>query len=547
MFDSRFESRSDGRPEAFPGEDEFRRMGYAFIDLMAEYLNGLEGRRVYGPVSPAGLDDLFDEEMPETGAPVDDLLQEVRSKVFPNSMAVGSRRYFGMMNPAPLPVAVFADALGAVMNQNAASWRHAPAATAIEKRVVRWLCRLYGMGEESFGTFTPGGSFANITGLKLAINRKLGRDMANFDGSEPPLGDDLGRLTFYASSQAHYSFDKAADLLGLGLDQLRKIPVDHLYRLDPDRLEEAIAADERAGLRPCCVIGIAGTTNTGSVDKLDRLAAVARRHACWFHVDAAYGGAVMLSEKYRHMLRGVEQADSITVDPHKWFYVPFEAGGILVREGDFLRRSFLVRPEYYMEQARAAEDADDRSAVLDDSRGFHMGDKVNFFQYGIQGSRRFNALKFWLALKMVGRRQFADWIEKDIELARVLAGLLRSDPSFELLGPNTLGICTFRFIPMIPGGRAPLGPDEVDDLNRDLQETVERNGDAWFSHTILKGRVALRVNVENRNMERGDIVRLVQVLRRAAADLLRERGLTPDRGRTRPLPASPAGREQEKA
>ena len=153
--------------------DAFREMGYAFVDLMAEYLDGLEGRRVYGPVSPAGMDDLFEEPLPEAGLDFADLVQECRAKVFPNSMAIGSRRYFGMMNPAPLPVAAFADALVSVMNQNAASWRHAPAATAIEKRVIRWLCGLCGFGDDAFGTLTAGGSLANLTGLKLAVNRAL--------------------------------------------------------------------------------------------------------------------------------------------------------------------------------------------------------------------------------------------------------------------------------------------------------------------------------------------------------------------------------------
>ncbi len=512
MTDER-DARRDG--QEFDA-DAFRDLGYAFVDLMAEYLEGLEGRRVYGPVSPAGMDDLFDEPLPESGTDYDVLLQECRSKVFPNSMAIGSRRYFGMMNPAPLPVAVFADALAAVMNQNAASWRHAPAATAIEKRVVRWLCGLCGLGEDAFGTLTAGGSLANVTGLKLAVNRALGRDLSQEDLPDDPAAADLRELTMYVSAQAHYSFDKAVNLLGLGRSQLRKIPEDPLFRIDLEALEQAIAADRAAGRRPCCIIGIAGTTNTGSVDKLDRLAAIARRHGCWFHVDAAYGGAALLSERYRVLLRGIELADSITVDPHKWLYVPFEAGAILVRDGDFLRRSFLVHPEYYME--RQPLGADDLPPP--DPRGFHKGDKVNFFQYGIQGSRRFNALKIWLAFKMTGRSRYASWIEQDIDLARALAGLLRRRPEYELIGPNSLGICTFRWRPLPAPGAPPLAPETVDQLNRDLQDLVEREGDAWFSHTILKGRVALRVNVENRRMRRDDIDRLLRVIERATARLL---------------------------
>jgi aromatic-L-amino-acid decarboxylase len=515
--------------EAAWDETALREMGYACIDLIVEYLQGLEGRRVYGPVSPAGMDDLFTEPLPLEGCGLADIIQECRTKVFPNTMAIGSRRYFGMMNPAPLPIAIFGDALCAAMNQNVASWRHAPAGTAIEKRVIRWLCELFGLGPRSFGTFVPGGSLANITGLKLAINKSTGRDLSQVDSRES-RAPDLGELCLYVSSQGHYSFDKAVDLLGLGRGQLRKIPEDDLFRIDLGLLQQAIQDDLAAGLRPCCIVGIAGTTNTGSIDKLDRLAELARRYGCWFHVDAAYGGAVILSETYGAMLRGIEQADSITVDPHKWFYVPFEAGVILVQEGDFLRRSFLVHPEYYMEKVRQQGTQTDPAAgeavsrlIVPDERSFHMGDKVNFFQYGAQGSRRLNALKVWLAFKMIGRRTYAAWVEKDIELARFLAAMLRRQRDFKLIGPNTLGICNFRWDPLGAGGQ-PLYDDEVvDQLNRELQELIEQEGDAWFSHTVLGGKVALRVNVENRRMERRDIERLVRVLKRTAARILRTR------------------------
>jgi len=518
------------RPSAESQADDvgLREMGYAMVDLVVEYLQGLEGRRVYGPLTPAGLDDTFAEPLPEEGTPFNELVQDCRNRVFPNTMAIGSRRYFGMMNPAPLPVAIFSEALVAAMNQNTASWRHAPSGTAIEKRVIRWLCDLFGLPDRSFGTMTDGGSLANITGLKLAINRILGRDLSRMDEKSAP-GAELARLTIYVSAQAHYSFEKAVDLLGLGRGQLRRIPVDELYRIDLAALEAAITADRQAGLKPACIIGIAGTTNTGSIDKLDRLAALAAQYGCWFHVDAAYGGAVMLSEMYRSMLRGIDRADSITVDPHKWLYMPFSAGGILVRDGDFLRRSFLVHPEYYMEKIqRDGEAAGDQSPprLPPDRRGFHHGDKVNFFQYGVQGSRRLNALKLWLALRSVGRRQYAAWVENDIELARVMAARMRRQPDFRIMGPNTLGICNFRWEPRRPDGSMRFSEAQTDRLNRQLQDLVEREGDAWFSFTRLDGQVALRVNVENRNMEQSDIERLVGVIRRAADRLLEQNHLS---------------------
>lgn len=508
------------------GIEALRRAGYAFVDLALDYFKGLEGRRVYGPVSPMGLDDLFAEPLPEQGCTMAELVQELRGKLFPNTMAIGSRRYFGMMNPAPLPVAILAELLTAAMNQNVASWRHAPAGTAVEKRVIRWLCDCFGLPETSFGTLIDGGSLANITGLKLAINRALGRHLSQLDHDAPP-GPEIARLTFYMSDQGHYSFTKAVDLLGLGRGQLRKLPVDDLFRIDLGALEEAITADVAAGLKPCCVIGIAGTTNTGSIDKLAELASIARRYDCWYHVDAAYGGAVMLSDRYRPMLQGIEEADSITVDPHKWFYMPFSAGGILVREGDFLRQSFLVHPEYYMQKVQAGADGEAEEydefgrRIIPDPRGFHMGDTVNFFQYGVAGSRRFNALKLWMALKLLGRARFGAWVENDIYLAKVLAAYLRREPDFELIGPNTLGVCNFRWVPRNADDRPRFNTDQTDRLNRLLQEQVEREGDAWFSYTMLRGRVAQRVNVENRRMRREHIERLVRVIRRTADQILR--------------------------
>ena len=511
--------------DAAPDEMGLREMGYAMVDLVVEYLNGLEGRRVYGPLTPLGLDDTFAEPLPEDGTPVADLIQDCRTRVFPNTMAIGSRRYFGMMNPAPIPIAIFSEALCAAMNQNTASWRHSPAGTAIEKRVVRWLCELFGLPETSFGTLTDGGSLANITGLKLAVNRALGRDLSQVDIMAGP-GEEIAKLKFYVSGQAHYSFDKAIDLLGLGRGQLRKITSDELFRIDLDLLERTIRQDIDAGFKPACLIGIAGTTNTGSIDKLDRLADLAQKYNCWFHVDAAYGGAVILSEMYGAMLRGIDRADSITVDPHKWFYMPFSCGGILVRDGDFLRRSFLVRPEYYMEKvqegAAVIESDEQGRRVMPDPRGFHQGDKVNFFQYGIQGSRRLNALKLWLAIKCAGRRQYAAWVEKDIELARILAARIRRLPDFRIMGPNTLGICNFRWEPVTDDGRLRYSEQRINELNQALQERVEREGDAWFSFTRLHGLVALRVNVENRNMEQADVERLVRVIRLAADRILAE-------------------------
>jgi aromatic-L-amino-acid decarboxylase len=306
-------------------------------------------------------------------------------------------------------------------------------------------------------------------------------------------------FTVYASEQCHFSIERSADILGLGRKSLRKIPTGDQFHIRTDALREQIEVDRRAGLTPCCVVGIAGATSTGVIDPLRELAAVARANNCWFHVDAAYGGTLAFSEKHRGKLDGLELANSITFDPHKWMFVPFACGALLVRDGGrILRDSFDITPEYLNEDRGGADV------------------EFDFFRYGQMGTRRFSALKLWMALKFMGREGYAKVIERQIELTEYLAKQIDKSVDFKRIGPVETAVCCFQFS---PAGFANLAEVEQDRLQMQLQQKIERSGEAWITTTVLGGRRALRVNVNSFLTERRHIDDLLELLVRLSREL----------------------------
>lgn len=473
---------------------EHENLGRAVSALIADYARSLDGRRVTSDASPADLEKLFDEPLPVRGMSADEILEKFSRDVVPHAMQIPSPRYYGLFNPTPLPIAVWADALTSAINQNGAAWRNSPSASVMEARVLRWLCELIGYGEESFGTLTSGGSEANLIGVKCARDRahSLARDF----GVRSASGD----LVVYASEQCHYSFEKSVDILGLGRHNLRKISTDDHFHIDVSALSKEIERDVSEGRIPACIAGSAGATSTGVIDPLDELADVARAWGCWFHVDAAYGGGLAFSEKHRPKLKGIERADSVTIDPHKWMFVPFACGAVLVREGGrVLRDAFDITPEYLSEDRGGADV------------------EYDFFRYGQLGTRRFNALKIWMALKHLGTHGYAEIIERQIELACYLAEHIQELKDFKLVGEIETAVCNFRFL---PDEIRDLGGAGQDRLQMRLQQRVEESREAWISTTILKGRRALRVNVNSFLTERRHIDDLVELLRRESARLI---------------------------
>lgn len=480
--------------EKLPDDPErIREMGSRFLDTLLSYWKSLGDSPVHPQVEPGDFASFSRGVFPETGAGLDELLGDVERVVMPGLTRVASPRYLGMMNPPPALPAVFADMLAAAFNQNCSLWNQSPAGVELELAVVDELCRLAELpSRTAFGVLVSGGSTANIMAVKLARARAMGRQVAEDGlwGMEYPVA-------VYASEEAHYSFEKAMDFLGMGTRFLRLAPVDEHYRVNPDALRRLMESDCAQGLVPGCVVGIAGSTNTGSVDPLDELADVAAEFGAWFHVDAAYGGAALLAPEVRGRFKGIGRADSVTLDPHKWFFVPFECAAFLVRNGEDLRSGFTTKPHYYEEQKRGD------------------GRRTDFYEYGLQGSRNFKALKLWMTLRFLGRRYYAEVVGRNLRFARRLADALRKDPAMQLFHEPDLGIVCFRARP------AALRNDgeALDAFNRRVHERIDREGRFWISRTRLGGRaLALRVNFQNYRTRAEDVEELIDYLARLARE-----------------------------
>ena len=473
--------------------EQHRLLGNAVPQIINDYAAALESRRVTPAATPADLERLFDEPLPETGSAIDDILRRFREDIEPNAMGVPSPKYFGQFNPTPLPIGVWADALSSLLNQNGGAWRNGPTSAMIEARVMRWLCDLLEYGPESFGTLASGGSEANLIALKCA------RDKSVASIKDRGVRSAGGDLVVYASEQCHYSVDKSVDLLGLGRESLRKIPTDDGFHIRLDVLREQIASDRAEGRIPCCIVGVAGTTSTGVIDSLEDLAVIARESELWFHVDAAYGGPLAFSSKHKDKLRGITLADSITFDPHKWMFVPFACGAVLVRDGGrVLRDSFDMSPEYLSEDRGGADV------------------EFDFFRYGQMGTRRFNSLKLWMAFKFMGRQGYAQTVERQIELTKYLASKLDEMPGFKRTGEVETAVCCFRYL---PDSVAASDGAEQDRVQQRLQQIIERSGEAWLTTTVLHGRRALRVNINSFLTEQRHVDVLLGLLQRAVSTL----------------------------
>jgi glutamate/tyrosine decarboxylase-like PLP-dependent enzyme len=479
---------------------QHQRLGPAVAAIIAEYAATLDERKVTSAATPADLARLFDEDLPERGISIDEILATFTSDVLPHAMQVASPRYFGQFNPTPLPIGVWADALSSSLNQNAGAWRNGPTSAMIEARVLRWLCDLIDYGPQSFGVLASGGTEANLIALKCARDRVQHDTATPVPAAMNGLRSLSSDLTIYASEQCHFSIERSVDILGIGRNHLRKIPTDSSFHVRPDDLRAQIERDREQGLVPCCIVGVAGATSTGVIDPLAQLAEIAREYNCWYHIDAAYGGTLAFSHKHRDKLAGIQLADSITFDPHKWMFVPFACGAVLVRDGGrVLRDSFDITPEYLNEDRGGADV------------------EFDFFRYGQMGTRRFTSLKLWMALKFMGRAGYESVIEHQIDLTQYLANRIDELADFERVSPVETAVCCFQFRP--PSAAAADGA-ALDSLQQRLQQKIERGGEAWITTTVLNGRRALRVNINSFLTRRRHVDDLLELLVRTGKEVM---------------------------
>lgn len=467
--------------------EQLRALGAWVTDFVTDYLTHLDEQPVVPPgLEPTALQRLLDEPLPRQGQGVEAALADFADRIAAHSVRIGHPRFLAWVRTSPLAGAVFAESLAAALNQSVAVWQGAPAATETERLVIRWLREMTGYAPTADGLLTSGGSMANFVALLAARTAAFPqvREVGLRQGPD---------LTVYLTDQTHYSVIKAVEMMGLGRRALRFVPTDAAFRMDPQALREAIRADRRAGRYPMAVVATLGTTNTGACDDLAALAQVCAEEGVWLHVDGAYGALAALLPETRPLVRGLNLAHSLTIDPHKTLFVPFEAGAVLVRQPEWLPRTFRVQADYL--------------PGLGEDEHFHYRD------YGPQLSRTFRALKVYLTLKIYGLDAIVQALGETVRLARRLAEMVDAAPDFERLAPVPLGIVAFRYR---ISGDAAASEEALNALNAALVPELQRRGKAFLAATRLRGRVALRAGFLSFRTREEDLPLVLEAVREAA-------------------------------
>ncbi len=460
--------------------DEMREFGYRVIDSLVEYYASRAERPVAEKLDYGALGEMLHEPLPREGSPWRDVLEQFERQVVDSTNHVDHPRFFAYIPLANNFVSVMADALAAGYNIFNAVWLQGPGAAQIERLTVGWLRQIFGFPPQAGGTFVSGGSVANLTALAVARHIQLGGDMQG--------------AVAYCSDQIHFAVSRGLRVLGFAPEQLRKIRSDENYRLALPMLKEAIAADRAMGRRPFCVVATAGTTNTGAVDPLDALADYCEKENLWLHVDGAYGAPAMLTEKGKGALKGLERADSLALDAHKWLFQPIECGVVLARERRWLAETFKEQPEYLKDVEQASEE-------------------INFMYQGIQLTRQFRALKLWMSFKVFGLDAISDAIALGFENAELAERLLRQAGCWEIVTPAQMAIVTFRYKP---------GNGDERLANRVTHELVGRlleDGFAFASGTQLREKTVMRMCANNPRTTPDDLIETVELMGRLAAEL----------------------------
>lgn len=468
-------------------EREFASSAEQVVRWIQDYLADAERYPVLARVKPGEVRASLPASPPVEPEPFEAVWEDFQRVVLPgvthwNHPAFFA--YFAITGSAP---GVLGELVSAALNVNAMLWRTCPAATELEQVVLDWLRQMLGLPPQ-FGIIMDTASVATLCAV-AAARESLGLEIRTRGMAGRP---DLPRLRLYTSEQAHSSVEKAAIVLGLGQEGVRKIPTDEDYRMRPDALEEAIREDLQDGWRPACVVATVGTTSTTSVDPVDRIAEVCERFGVWLHVDAAYGGAAAILPEMRWVLAGCERADSFLVNPHKWLFTPIDCTAFYTRRPEVLRAAFSLVPEYL--QTPVAE-------------------AVNFMDYGVQLGRRFRALKLWMVIRMFGVRGLQEALRHHLQLARQFAAWVDASEEFQRVAPTPFSTVCFRHT--APG----LGEEEADRFNERLLEEVNATGEAYLSHTVLRGRYVLRLAVGNLRTELRHVRRCWELLQEHARSL----------------------------
>jgi glutamate/tyrosine decarboxylase-like PLP-dependent enzyme len=472
--------------------DEMRALAHRMIDDAVDYIQNVAERPVWQPV-PDEVRQRLHLPAPRLPEGADQAYEEFKRDILPYPMGNIHPRFWAWYMGNGTFMGAMGDFMAAIMNPNVGGANHV--APLVEQQVIAWMRDMLGFPTTSSGLLTSGGSMANFIGIAVARNTNCGYDVRHQGVRAAP-----GPLTAYASSEIHSCNKKAVETLGLGSDGLRCVPVKPDYTIDIVALQEQIDADRAAGMVPFCVIGTAGTINTGAIDDLNALADLCAREKLWFHVDGAIGAVAILAANVRPQLSGLERADSVALDLHKWMHIPFEAGCVLVRSESAHREAFSLTPEYLARET--------------DAKGLASG-AFWFSDYGLQLTRQFRALKVWLSIKEHGLERFGRMIARNVNQAHYLGRLIQEHPELELMAPIGLDIVCFRFN---PGG---LSVEKLERLNRDLLAELQEQGIAAPSYTTLRGAYCLRVAIANHRSRNEDFELLVNETVRIGRELSR--------------------------
>ena len=469
--------------------EAMRALGHQMVDDLIDYWAGIREQKIWKPI-PDEVKQVFDLPIPEEGQSPEEVYQEFKEYIFPYNKGNVHPRFFAWIQGTGTPMGTFGDLLASGMNPNTAIGEHS--AMYVDRQVVNWCKQLMNFPAEASGILVSGGSMANITALTVARN-SFGEEKIRQKG----LKAASGQLLIYCSVETHSCIQKAAEIIGLGTDAVRKIGVNERFELDVEQLKAQLEVDLQAGFLPFCLVGTAGTVNTGAIDPMDELLEISKAYQLWFHVDGAYGALAKLDPTYASALKAIEEADSLAFDLHKWLYVPYEVGCTLIRDAKKHRDSFAITPNY----------------LLQEKRGLSGGlDSIN--NYGFELSRGFKALKVWMSIKEQGRAKYAAMIAQNNRHAAYLAALVEQNPYLELTAPLSMSITCFRMIQPRWEEKA------LQELNKEILLRLQEEGIASPSSTILNGKYTLRVANTNQRTRKEDMELLVREVLRLGKSII---------------------------
>lgn len=483
---------------------DFRKIGYSVVDQIADYFSSIRTRRIITENDSRTIEQLFQTALPEKGEPADQIIREWEEKILPNATHLGSPRYFGFVNGSGSMISVFADALATSVNMNAGGWKAGPAATEIERRAIAWIAELIGYPVDCGGLFLGGGTIANFSALLTAFRNKT-----TYNSTEEGLqsGRREGRYTVYMSDhEGHISILKAVDMLNLGRNCVRRVRSNPDFTMNTDALVEMLEDDLRNGMIPCCVVAQVGSINVGAIDPLEEIAGICKERGIWFHADGACGAVGAMLPELKQLYRGLELADSVTLDPHKWMYIPYECGCLLVRNAEMLRRTFSTSAPYL------------QGTLPTDYKG------LDYFDYGPQMSRGFDALKVWMTIKYYGKRGYQQLLRQNIACASHLHQLVSASGDFLSIHDPQLFIYSFRYFPADLRQRTPDARLDayLDRKNQQIADTIMATGFAFIMTSRIRNQVVIRLSICSHRTTLGDIEDVFEKLQQIGGELYQQ-------------------------